>query len=85
MELNGNKIKKDFRDLQTLFTQALDFKTLVYVKCPECSKSFAAKRNMKRHIKSKHRGVEANNVSRNSNETIQDENFNPDIINAVFI
>ena len=37
------------------------------------------------HEKSKHRGVEANNVSRNSNETIQDENFNPDIINAVFI
>ena len=56
------------------------------IKCPECGKSFAAKRNMKRHMKSKHKAVEASNISRNSNEYISDDNYNPDIIiNAVFI
>ena len=56
------------------------------VKCPECGKSFAAKRNMNRHIKSKHKAVEASNISSNSNESISDDNYNPDIIiNAVFI
>ena len=56
------------------------------VKCPECGKSFAAKRNMNRHMKSKHKAVEASNISSNSNESISDDNYNPDIIiNAVFI
>ena len=56
------------------------------VKCPECNKSFAADRNMKQHMKRKHSGVQATNISRNSNESIQDENYNPDIINkAVFV
>ena len=41
---------------------------------------------MKRHMKSKHKAVEASNISRNSNESISDDNYNPDIIiNAVFI
>ena len=36
--------------------------------------------------KSKHKAVEASNISRNSNESISDDNYNPDIIiNAVFI
>ena len=40
---------------------------------------------MNRHKKSKHKAVEASNISRNSNESISDDNYNPDIINAVFI
>ena len=47
------------------------------VKCPECSQLFSAKRNMNKHVKRKHKLVEAN-VSRNSNESNPDENFNPD-------
>ena len=38
------------------------------------------------HMKRKHSEVQATNISRNSNESIQDENYNPDIINnAVFV
>ena len=56
------------------------------VKCPECNKSFAADRNMKQHMKRKHSRDQATNISRNSNESIQDENYNADIINnAVFV
>ena len=41
---------------------------------------------MKQHMKRKHSGVQATNISRNSNESIQDENYNPDIINnSVFV
>lgn len=56
------------------------------VKCLECNQVFSAKRNMKRHVKRKHKAVEAN-VTRNSNESKHDENFNPedvDIENVPF-
>ena len=37
-------------------------------------------------MKRKHGSVQATNISRNSNESIQDENYNTDIINnAVFV
>ena len=37
------------------------------------------------HMDSKHKAVEASNISRNSNKSISDDNYNPDIIiNAVF-
>ena len=54
------------------------------VKCPECGQLFSAVRNMKRHIKTKHKAVESNNISRNSNESVRDENFNPDINDVAF-
>ena len=47
------------------------------VNCPECNQLFSAKRNLKRHVRIKHKTVEAN-ISRNSNESNPDENFNPD-------
>ena len=43
------------------------------VKCPECGQLFSAVRNMKRHIKTKHKAVESNNISRNSNESVSNE------------
>ena len=49
------------------------------VNCPECNQLFSAKRNLKRHIRTKHKTVEAN-ISRNSNESNPDENLNPDDI-----
>ena len=47
------------------------------VKCPECNEVFSAKRNMKRHLKRKHKAVESN-TTENSNESNNDENLNPD-------
>ena len=47
------------------------------VKCPECNEVFSAKRNMKRHLKRKHKAVEYNTTG-NSNESNNDENLNPD-------
>ena len=47
------------------------------VNCPECNQLFSAKRNLKRHVRIKHKTVEAN-ISRNSNESNPDENFNSD-------
>ena len=54
------------------------------VKCPECGQLFSAVRNMKRHIKTKHKAVESNNISRNSNESVRDGNYNPDINDVAF-
>ena len=36
-------------------------------------------------MKRKHSGVQETNISRNSNESIQDENYNPDIINKLYL
>ena len=49
------------------------------VNCPECNQLFSAKRNLNRHVKKKHNTVEAN-ISRNSNKSNPDENFNPDTV-----
>ena len=46
------------------------------IECPECKKSFGAKRNMKRHIKNVHKGH--NDTSRNSNGSNVDGNLNTD-------
>ena len=49
------------------------------VNCPECNQLFSAKRNLNRHVKKRHNTVEAN-ISRNSNKSNPDENFNPDAV-----
>ena len=49
------------------------------VNCPECNQLFSAKRNLRRHVNRKHKAVEAN-ISRNSNESNPDDNFNPETI-----
>ena len=46
------------------------------IECPECKKSFGAKRNMKRHVKNVHKGH--NDTSRNSNGSNVDGNLNTD-------
>ena len=45
------------------------------VNCSVCNKSFSAKRNLKRHIKTVHKAVEMD-VSRNSNNSNPDNNLN---------
>ena len=49
------------------------------VNCPECNQLFSAKRNLRRHVNRKHKAVEAD-ISRNSNESNPDDNFNPETI-----
>ena len=46
------------------------------VECPECKKTFGAKRNMKRHVKNVHKAQ--NDISRNSNGSNVDGNLNTD-------
>ena len=50
------------------------------VSCPDCNKSFGARRNMQRHIKNVHKARNDNETSRNSNGSHTDENFNEDPI-----
>ena len=46
------------------------------VECPECKKSFGAKRNMKRHVENVHKAQ--NDISGNSNDSNVDGNLNTD-------
>ena len=50
------------------------------VSCPECNKSFGARRNMTRHMKNVHKARNINETSRNSNGSHTDENLNDDPI-----
>ena len=50
------------------------------VSCPECNKSFGARRNMMRHMKNVHKARNINETSRNSNGSHTDENLNGDPI-----
>ena len=49
------------------------------VSCPECNKSFGARRNM-RHIKNVYKARKINETSRNSNGSHTDKNLNDDPI-----